>query len=143
MDTVCHIADRLSCCNAVDIRDGIGNGGSVNQSAVFLNGKADDIGNIEVEEYVVDADHPEKCAECDLLAKEIAELKASLDIVTNMKDGYAKDLEIVTENLINARKELSIANNALAAERGSNELYVTENSQLKDKLNKIKEIVGG
>ena len=110
---------------------------------VVLNCKADDIGNIEVKEYVVDAEHPEKCAECDLLAKEIAELNANLDIVTNMTDGYAKDLEVVTENLINTRKELSVANSAWAAERGSNELYVAENSQLKDKLNKIKEIVGG
>jgi len=104
--------------------------------------KAAEIGNIIAIEYSP-ATNPEMCAECDLLEKQIAELQADLDITTNMKDGYARDLEIVTENFQRVSRELSGANNALAAERASNEVYVRNNAQLKDKLDKIKEIVGG
>ncbi|MBQ7816152.1 MAG: hypothetical protein IJ339_02185, partial [Oscillospiraceae bacterium] len=73
--------------------------------------------------------------------KQIAELQVHLDITTNMKDGYARDLEIVTENFQRVSKELSVANNALAAERASNEVYVKNNAQLKDKLDGIKKII--
>lgn len=47
------------------------------------------------------------------------------------------------EKIKQLEADLTAANRALAAERGSNQLYTAENAQLKDKLNKIKEIVGG
>lgn len=108
-----------------------------------IEAKAAEIGNIEVQEYVPDAENPEACAECDLLEKQIAELKAQLVVEQQYKEGYWQDVQRLTASLEKKEKELSAANNALAAERGSNELYVKENAQLTDKLNKIREIVGG
>ena len=52
-------------------------------------GKADEIGNVPVNEYVVDTSKPEACAECDLLAAEIEKLKKQLK---------EKDAELAAEH---------------------------------------------
>ena len=70
------------------------------------------------------------------MEEKIKQLERDLDAEVEFKRGYQAEAEQL-------KKELTAANSALAAERGSNQLYTTENAQLKDKLNKIKEIVGG
>lgn len=117
---------------------------------VAIEGKAEDIGNISVKEYKPDTAHPEQCAECDLLTAKIAQLEMDFAAEVEFKRSWqekAEKAEAEAEELAGlygkVSGELSRANSALAAERGSNQLYTTENAQLKDKLNKIKEIVGG
>ena len=87
-----------------------------------IEDKADDIGNIDVTEYVPDTVHPEKCAECDLLQKEIAGLKAQLIVEQQYKNGYWKDVQNLSAKLEQVNKE---------------------NEELKNVLQKIKEMVGG
>ena len=82
---------------------------------VAIEAKANEVGNIDIQPYVADTSKPEQCAECDVLEAKIAELE----------------------------KQLEITNKMLAAEKGSNELYTRENAQLKEQLNKIKEIIVG
>ncbi|MBR2503342.1 MAG: hypothetical protein IKB62_04370 [Oscillospiraceae bacterium] len=69
-------------------------------------------------------------------AEEIEKLKAELyEAIGN----YGR----VSGELSDMKRQLDQANRQLAAERASNEVHSKELAQCKDKLNKIKEIVGG
>ena len=76
---------------------------------VTIEGKADDIGNIDIQEYEADITKPEQCAECDLLTAEVEKLK----------------------------KENEQINKLLAAEREANAENSKALAQYKDKLKEI------
>lgn len=106
------------------------------KEAVAIEDKAGEIGNIDVQEYVVDITKPEQCAECDLLEAKVAELEKLLKAEKESREGFAQTVQKLTA-------ELSVTNNALAAEKAVAEMYSKENVQLKEKLTKITEIAGG
>ena len=106
------------------------------KEVVAIEDKAGEIGNIDVQEYVVDITKPEQCAECDLLEARVAELEKLLKAEKESREGFAQTVQNLTA-------ELSVANNALAAEKAVAEMHSNENVQLKEKLTKITEIAGG
>ncbi|MBR5306929.1 MAG: hypothetical protein IKU47_08430 [Oscillospiraceae bacterium] len=85
---------------------------------------------------IVDAEEVVVCRECIDHLEKIKQLEKDLHAEVEFKRNYQAEAEQL-------KKELTAANSALAAERGSNQLCTAENAQLKDKLKKIKEIVGG
>ena len=80
--------------------------------------------------------------EVEQLQAEIAQLTEKNKKLQTESEELAGLYGKVSAELKTVKAELTAANSALAAERGSNQLYTAENAQLKDKLNKIKNIVG-
>ena len=64
-----------------------------------IEGKANDIGNITVKEYVPDVTKPEQCAECDLLEAKIKQLERDLAAEVEFAQARAKDIETLTNKL--------------------------------------------
>jgi len=105
--------------------------------------KANAIGNVDVNEYVVDTSRPEACAECDLLAAKLKEAEMSLIEEHDAKVKLQEEKEKLAENYGRVSAELSVANNALAAERKAADVLKADNAEMAEKINKIKDIVGG
>lgn len=106
------------------------------KAVVAIEDKASEIGNIDVQEYVVDTSKPEQCAECDLLEAKIAELEKLLAAEKESREGFAQTAKQLSS-------ELSAVNSALTAEKAITSMYSHENEQMKEKLTHIAEIVGG
>lgn len=105
--------------------------------------KANAIGNVDVNEYVVDTSRPEACAECDLLAAKLKEAEMTLAAEYDAKVHLQKEKEELAENYGRVSAELSVANNALAGERKAADVLKADNAKLTEKINKIKDIAGG
>ena len=97
--------------------------------------KANSIGNVAVNEYVADTSKPEACAECDLLAAEIEKLKAEVKTLNSelvaehdAKVHLQKEKEELAENYGRVSAELSVANNALVAERKAADVLKADNA---------------
>ena len=117
---------------------------------VKIEAKANDVGNIDVDVYVPNVEQPETCAECDLMEAEVAKLKAEIKtlqaelVAEHEAKVYAQETSAaMAENYGRISAELTVANNALAAERAVSDALKNENSIIAEKLAKIKEIVGG
>jgi len=126
--------------------------------------KANAIGNVAVNEYVVDTSRPEACAECDLLAAKLKEaemtfaaehdakvhLQQQADKMLNQVENLQIEKQSAVDALLDAEQkaqnyysQLIVANNALAGERAVCDGLKTENSLLTGKLEQIRTIVGG
>ena len=103
--------------------------------------KANAIGNVAVNEYVVDTSKPEACAECDLLAAKLKEAEMSLVAENDAKKYLAEQLETANNKLLSTSAELLAANKALSASRESLDSLTAENANLKSTINKVKEIL--
>ena len=86
---------------------------------------------------------PTDCENCAVLQKEIKTLQAELVAVHDAKLYLQKEKEELAENYGRVSKELSVANNALAAERKAADVLKADNAEMAEKINKIKDIVGG
>ena len=78
--------------------------------------------------------------------EEKTEAEQLLGKIEQLKNDLAAEVEVKRcwqEKAEQLEKELEQANRQLSAERASNEIHSKELAQCKDKLNKIKEIVGG
>ena len=125
--------------------------------------KANAIGNVTVNEYVVDTSKPEACAECDLLAAKLKEAEMTLaaehdakvhlqqqaDKLLGQVENLQTEKQSAMDALLDAEQraqnyysQLTVANNALSAERAVCDTLKKENSVLAGKLEHIKNIVG-
>ena len=80
-----------------------------------------------------------ECALCH----EVEKLKKQVENLAVEKQSAEEALNRETTRAEEYHKQLEITNNALAAERAVNSSYSKENAELKEKLAKIKNIVGG
>ena len=103
--------------------------------------KANAIGNVDVNEYVVDTSRPEACAECDLLAAKLKEAEMSLVAEHDAKNHLSEQLETANNKLLSTTAELLATNKALSASRESFDSLTAENANLKSTINKVKEIL--
>ncbi len=129
-----------------------------------ITDKANAIGNVDVNEYVVDTSRPEACAECDLLAAKLKKAEMTLaaehdtkvhlqqqaDKLLGQVENLQTEKQSAMDALLDAEQkaqnyysQLTVANNALAGERAVCDGLKTENSLLTGKLEQIRTIVGG
>ena len=85
---------------------------------------------------IVDAEDVVECKNCIEHLEKIKQIENDLAAEVEVKRG----LQDKAENL---EKEIAQVNSVLAAEKALKDMYSKELAQCKDKLNKIKEIVGG
>lgn len=82
------------------------------------------------------------CLECEELKAKLKEAEMSLITEHDAKLVLQKEKEEFAENYGRVSAELSVANNALSAERKANDMLKADIAKLTDKINKIKNIVG-
>ena len=108
---------------------------------INIKNKADGIGNIAIKDYTPNFNNPAECAECDLLAEKIKELEMALVAENDAKNHLSEQLETANNKLLSTSAELLAANKALSASRESLDSLTAENADLKNTINKVKEIL--